>query len=71
MEIPQGVEGRVDIYDNRGRRVCTRPLHVEGIDVALAWDGTLSGGGPAPAGVYFLVISAGDTRAERRVVLLR
>ncbi|HSQ59670.1 MAG TPA: FlgD immunoglobulin-like domain containing protein [Acidobacteriota bacterium] len=35
------------------------------------WDGRLSGGRPAPNGVYFATVEAGEERAARRLVLVR
>ncbi|HET7905040.1 MAG TPA: FlgD immunoglobulin-like domain containing protein [Candidatus Eisenbacteria bacterium] len=46
------------------RVAASRPL-------SWTWDGRLSGGRPAPNGVYFATVDAGGERAGRRLVLVR
>ncbi len=69
-----GREGRVRIvvYDATGRAVRTVEDRVfpPGRHVAT-WDGLDDRGRRAPNGVYFIVLGSGETRAERKVILLR
>lgn len=37
----------------------------------LSWDGTRAGGGPAPSGIYFVELVAGDSRVVKKLVLTR
>jgi hypothetical protein len=64
-------EGRaqLDIYDVRGRRV--QRLAVDLGAGEATWDGRDAAGAPAPAGVYFARLRAGDASTQRKVVLLR
>jgi beta-glucanase (GH16 family) len=61
---------RVAIYDVAGRRVRELADGLRGSGPhAVRWDGLLSGGEHAPAGVYFVRLERGDLVAGRRVVL--
>jgi len=60
------------VFDGTGRRVRTL-LHAErpaGVQ-QLVWDGRDDRGTPAPSGIYFLTISAGQTRDRMKAVLVR
>ncbi|MFO7768342.1 MAG: M14 family zinc carboxypeptidase [bacterium] len=74
-ELGQGlVSVRLEVYDVRGRRVAT-PFRgtLESRDYSgyLTWDGSLSGGEPAPSGIYILRLSAAGQSASRKVIILR
>ncbi|MBN1893417.1 choice-of-anchor D domain-containing protein [bacterium] len=60
------------ILDVMGRTVCTLVSSVQDAGVHEAfWDGTGSGGGRQPSGVYFCRLKAGPFRAVRKMVLVR
>lgn len=63
-------EGRLLVFDVRGRTV--RMLRTGGADteVTLGWDGRDSGGRPVSSGVYFLRYESGDVRAAGKVVIV-
>jgi flagellar hook assembly protein FlgD len=60
------------VYDVSGRLVRTLVdgRQPEGVATAT-WDGRNDGGGRVASGVYFYRLEAGDTRATRRMVLLK
>jgi len=62
----------IDLYDAAGRRVRTL-AHGEqtASNFTCAWDGSREDGGPAPAGVYFVVLRAPATTDTRKILLLR
>jgi hypothetical protein len=60
------------LYDVAGRSIRSWRVAVPaGGRAEWAWDGRLDRGGAAPGGVYFLVVETGESRMERRIVLLR
>ena len=63
---------KLEVYDIRGRLV--RTLH-DATEAAGAhhakWDGLDAGGRPAPSGLYFCRLCAGDFRATQPMVLVR
>ncbi|HEX5132290.1 MAG TPA: T9SS type A sorting domain-containing protein [Candidatus Krumholzibacteria bacterium] len=62
----------VTVYDVRGRRIRTlREAPALDDVLTLRWDGHSDTNLLVPAGVYFLRVKAGDTRAVRKVVLIR
>jgi hypothetical protein len=72
-EVPGGAERvTLRVYDVSGRLVRTLVdgRQPEGVATAT-WDGRNDGGGRVASGVYFYRLEAGDTRATRRMVLLK
>jgi hypothetical protein len=72
-----GEEGKavvvsMTVFDVQGREV--RRL-MDGIRSAgpgrLTWDGTYTGGGAAPSGIYFIELLAGKQRVVRKIVMAR
>ena len=57
------------ITDSAGKKVATIPLDQPG--GAIAWDGTRTSGGTAPAGVYTLSISASDSNGRAIPVTIK
>jgi hypothetical protein len=63
---------RLDVYDVLGRRVRTLVDAYQPSGAHSAeWNGKDSEGAPAAPGVYFCVLSVGEERNVRRVVLVR
>lgn len=61
---------RIDVLDVRGRRVRRwEPNSAE--SGSVRWDGRDHRGARVPAGTYFLRLTAGDHREQRKVVVLR
>jgi hypothetical protein len=68
--IPTDVDIRV--YNVRGQLMRTLKRSEElNTVLTMRWDGTMQDGVPAPSGVYFLRVKAGETEAVRKIVLLR
>ncbi len=68
--IPTDVDVRV--YNVRGQLMRTIKSASElNTVLTMRWDGTTQDGTPAPSGIYFLRVKAGDTEAVRKIVLLR
>jgi len=68
--VPTDVDVRV--YNVRGQLIRTIKQSSElNAVVTLRWDGTTQGGSPAPSGIYFLRVKAGDAEGVRKIVLLR
>lgn len=63
---------RLDLIDLAGRHVATlaRGWYATGSH-ALTWDARDAGGGPAPAGIYFVRLAAGSRILTTRFVLMR
>jgi hypothetical protein len=60
---------RVEIFDVRGRKVRILADRVfPAGNHALGWDGGDDAGRPAPAGVFFARVTAGEERAGQRIV---
>ena len=73
FDLPRRGDGRLSIYDLRGRRV--RALLIQA-DLPpgrhrVAWDGTDEAGGAAASGVYLYRLRAGDETRTRRLVLAK
>jgi flagellar hook assembly protein FlgD len=69
--LPEAQRTQASVVDLAGRRVARLvdgPLAAGRHEVR--WDGLGAEGRPAPAGVYFFIVRAGDTRASRPVVKL-
>jgi photosystem II stability/assembly factor-like uncharacterized protein len=69
-----GERAHVDlaVFDVRGRRIATLDRRqAEGATVTVTWDGTTSGGRPAPQGVYFVRLATTGTAHAVKVVLSR
>jgi len=67
--LPRAAHVRAEVFDLSGHRVkglldATRPAG----EHRLAWQGDDDAGRPAPAGVYFVRVRAGDNESTRRVV---
>ena len=72
LQAAPGASGNVSIVDAAGRSVRRWEIAVPGDGrLAWSWDGRRAGGGDAPTGLYFLVVTLGAETATRRVVLLR
>jgi len=72
LRAAPGSRGTAVIVDAGGRTVRRWEIAVPGDgQLAWQWDGRRSGGGEAPAGLYFVVVRIGPDTATRRVVLLR
>ena len=70
--LPAEGDAEVAVFDAQGRRVATLASGCQPAGThALAWNGAGDDGAPAAAGLYFVRLRAGGTRATRRVVLLR
>jgi hypothetical protein len=72
VEVSEGVDGATAaVYTVDGRPACTvaRGL-APGSRQTLTWDGRLSDGRRAPAGIYLVRVIAGRAAASRKVVLL-
>jgi hypothetical protein len=67
-----GARARADLIDLGGRATRGWDLTMPGAgSLEWSWDGRGEGGGPAAAGLYFLVVRIGTFTATQRVVLLR
>ena len=62
-------KGELEIFDVQGRSVQRIAVDLDAGEVA--WDGRDAASVAAPAGVYFLRLQAGESSAQRKVVLLR
>ena len=72
LELPRAMEVSVDVFDVQGHRAC-RLAHAR-FEAGLhdiAWDGLLSGGEPAPVGLYFVRAQMGATSRWWRLVRVR
>jgi len=70
--LPRSVETRLEVFDVSGRLV--RLLHAGQIVAGthdLSWDGKNTSGRPAPSGLYFARLQAGDQVLSNKVVVLR
>jgi hypothetical protein len=70
--VPGAGGVKLAVYDALGRlvRVLVEDDLPAGTHYA-AWDGASRSGAPAPAGVYFLLLDAGGSRASRKALRLR
>jgi len=67
---PQAVT--VEIYNVCGERVTTLcDGYLTPDSHILMWDGTTDSGRPAPSGIYFVELVAGDSRVVKKVVMTR
>jgi len=72
FQVPVRVAAQLSIFDVTGRTV--RVLAGEAFGPGthnVRWDGTYAGGQPAPSGVYFCRMTAGEFSATRTLVLSR
>lgn len=71
-QLPNRTRVRLSVYNLRGQRVATL---VDGVQSAgahtVAWDGRDAGGEDLPSGIYLYVLTAGDRRVARKLVLLK
>ncbi|MCE9628113.1 MAG: T9SS type A sorting domain-containing protein, partial [Candidatus Eisenbacteria bacterium] len=71
FSAPPGAQGRLEIFDVRGRRVRTLPVAGGlGASNQIVWDGRGESGRALPAGAYLCRLQAGGTSSTRRVTLL-
>jgi choice-of-anchor B domain-containing protein len=72
LSLPRPAEVRADLFDVQGRRVRTIQSGVmpEGLNV-IRWNGKLSNGERAPAGVYWLRVRSDDLTQSSRLVVVR
>jgi flagellar hook assembly protein FlgD len=73
FELTTSASANVDlgIFDLSGRRVAT--IHRGALEAgphSFRWDGTASGGGRVPSGVYFYRAQTASTSATRKLVVL-
>jgi hypothetical protein len=62
----------IRVYDVGGRRVTTLLEDMVSPGTGrLSWDGTTAGKDPAPSGIYFIELRAGDSRLVKKLVLTR
>jgi flagellar hook assembly protein FlgD len=72
LALPRAAAADLRIYDVQGRLVRTLIARELGAGSHVAsWDGTRESGGPAPAGVYFVRLRAGEAESRRKVVMIR
>jgi FlgD Ig-like domain len=72
FSMPAGGVVRLRIYDAGGRSIRTLSDHYYPAGrFSLEWDGRMSDGRPAPAGLYFLRMHALDRVMSRRFTLVR
>lgn len=70
--LPAQGEVSCHLYDISGREIRALPLTSGGRRGSVAiWDGTLSDGSVALAGVYFILVETGHTAQSTRVLVLR
>jgi hypothetical protein len=71
-EYGKSVHASIRVYDVGGRQVANllEGSRSPGAD-RLSWDGTHMGGGPAPSGIYFIELTAGDSRVVKKLALTR
>ncbi len=74
LVLPSAAPVAAAVRDLQGR--LTRRLIPEGTrlpagSAAVVWDGVMERGRTAPAGLYFVEVTVGSRRLERRIVLLR
>jgi uncharacterized repeat protein (TIGR01451 family) len=72
LYLPASARARLDVFDVSGRLV--QRVHDQELPAGpheLTWDGRSSNGVRAPAGVYFLRLSAGSDQAVARTIVLR
>jgi flagellar hook assembly protein FlgD len=72
LSLPQAAEVHAVVRDLQGRTVreLSRGTLPAGNHV-ITWDGLVERGARAHAGVYFVTVSAGAQKLERKFVLLR
>jgi hypothetical protein len=68
IDVPVARAAKVSIFDVRGRLL--RRLEYPAGSHLGVWDGTDSGGRPAPSGTYFLRLEGSGPVTTRKVVLL-
>jgi hypothetical protein len=63
---------RLEVFDVAGRRVALlEDGHMVAGRYSAQWDGTVSGGGDAASGIYFMRLTVGQRSFSRKTVLLR
>ena len=63
---------RLDVFDAAGRRMAViEDGFREAGTYSVTWDGTLTGGGTAASGIYFIRLTVGLKSFSRKTVLLR
>ena len=63
---------RLEVFDVAGRRVSViEDGYREPGSYSATWDGTVSGGGTAASGIYFMRLTVGSRAFSRKTVLLR
>jgi hypothetical protein len=71
-EYGRTVPVSMNVYDVRGREVVSLLVGVRSPGPGrISWNGTYSSGSPAPSGIYFIDLIAGDSRTVKKVVLTR
>ena len=72
FDLPENSVCQLSIYNISGRQIKTLvSSEVEAGYHRAVWDGTDNSGREVPAGVYFYTISAGDFKAQRRMMLVK
>jgi hypothetical protein len=71
-EYGRAVPVSMKVYDVRGRPVASLLVGVRSPGPGrLSWDGTYLNGSPAPSGIYFVDLVAGNSRIVKKLVLTR
>jgi len=68
LDLPHDSQVRWAVFDLQGRRVWSEERLFAAGRRSLRWDGTISGGGKAPTGVYLVRASVEGAQFTRRVV---
>lgn len=70
--VPAAAHVELRIYDVSGRRVRTLvDAHLEADEYTARWDGRMSNGQEAAAGIYLYRLMADDSEVMRKMILLR
>ena len=66
-----GVDVSMSLYDIQGREVRTLYRGVSGTDrIRFSWDGRADNGRPCGAGIYYMVGRIGETRCQKKLLLI-
>lgn len=71
FELPAATPATLGIYDVSGRELRSFAIDAGNASRELSWDGDDAAGRPAPAGIYWMRLTAPTGRQARSIVLLR
>jgi hypothetical protein len=72
LQAPAAEEATVEIYDLRGRVVCTVfQGSLDGGDQQWAWDGKDANGAPVASGIYFYRVTTATTSRVHKLVRMK